>query len=169
MGDIHNLTSLCVCPFSKQQCKGYAESAEEDSTLCLHPFHWVFPVLWMNTGSLISVSEISKHSDPGKRSWEAAAGSVPWSYVRLNATVTEVPIDFHMPQAIKHSLEAQRQHKSSVVHMTTSHRNHREQQVRPRLSPCPCCTWEHGHEFPMWERVPLPPARRGWHQAGRGS
>lgn len=79
--------SLCVCVFSPHSNVRVTLSAEEDGTLCLHPFHWVFPVLWMNTGSLISTSEISEHGDPGKRSWEAPAGSVPWSCVRLNATV----------------------------------------------------------------------------------
>lgn len=74
-----------------------------------------------------------------------------------------------MQPAIKHPLETRRQHQSSAVHMTTSHTNHREQTERPGSSPCPSCTAELSHEFPMWERVPLPPAQQGQPWAGRGS
>lgn len=44
---ISTFSLFCVCPSSAQQCQAYAESAEEDGALCLHPFCWVFPVLWI--------------------------------------------------------------------------------------------------------------------------
>lgn len=93
MGDIHSfILCVCVCSLSTQQGKGCAGSAGEGGALCLQPFHGVFPALWTNSGSLISTSEMSRHRDPGRRSWEAQKVSPLEAEL---ASVHPLP-DFHM-------------------------------------------------------------------------